>query len=62
MDGRAEGLRRIIALYRGYLAEGVSSELAKIYLTTITAAEAELRRLAAAEAQDSTPTAQRAKK
>ena len=54
MDGRAERLRRIVALYRGYLAEGVSSELARIYLTTITAAEAELARLASEEAREST--------
>jgi len=45
MNGRAEELRRLIALYRLSLAEGVGSELARKCLKEIARAEAELARI-----------------
>lgn len=42
MNERAEILRRRIALYRRYLAEGVEAELAQHYLREIVSTEAEL--------------------
>jgi hypothetical protein len=42
MDDRADMLRHRVALYRRYLAEGVSAELAIVYLREIAEAEAEL--------------------
>ncbi len=42
MSERAEILRRRIALYRRYLAEGVDAELARQYLRDIAHMEAEL--------------------
>ena len=42
MDARADMLRHRVALYRRYLAEGVSAELAIVYLREIAEAEAEL--------------------
>jgi hypothetical protein len=42
MDDHADRLRRRVALYRRYLAEGVSAELAVVYLREIAEAEAEL--------------------
>ena len=42
MEERAEILRRRIALYRRYLAEGVDAGLARQYLSDIADAEAEL--------------------
>ena len=42
MNGRAEELRRLIALYRLSISEGVSSELARKYLAEIAKAELEL--------------------
>jgi hypothetical protein len=42
MKGRAEILRRQMALYRRYLAEGVHADLARQYLAYIVTAEAEL--------------------
>lgn len=41
----ADVLRRRIALYRNYLREGVSANLAKQYLKEIAAAEAALAKL-----------------
>jgi hypothetical protein len=46
MDDRADMLRHRVALYRRYLAEGVSAELAIVYLREIAAAEAELAGIA----------------
>ncbi len=46
MEDRAETLRRRIALYRRYLEEGVSAELASHYLRQIRTFEAELDQLA----------------
>lgn len=43
---RTETLRRRIGLYRQYLREGVSAELAALYLREIAAAEAELAAIA----------------
>lgn len=40
---RAEAMRQRIDLYRQYLREGVSAELAAVYLREIAAAEAELK-------------------
>jgi hypothetical protein len=45
MTTRTEALRRKLALYRRYLAEGVDSDLARRYLEEIMAAEAELAQL-----------------
>ncbi len=45
MKEQVEILRRRIALYRRYLAEGVDADLAKEYLAAILAAEAELARI-----------------
>ncbi len=45
MNGRADELRRLIALYRLSLAEGVGSELARKCLNEIAKAEAELARI-----------------
>lgn len=45
MDERAEMLRRRIALYRRYLAEGVDAELAWHYLNEIASAESQLAEL-----------------
>jgi hypothetical protein len=42
VNDTAEALRRRIALYRQYLKEGVSGELAGEYLKTIIADEATL--------------------
>ncbi len=47
MDNRADTLRRRIGLYRTYLVEGVSAELAEIFLREIVEAEAELQRIGA---------------
>ncbi len=43
----AEILRRRVALYRGYLREGVSAELTEIYLRTILVDEAEIAEIEA---------------
>jgi hypothetical protein len=45
MKEQAEILRRSIALYRRYLADGVDADLAKEYLAAIVATEAELARI-----------------
>jgi len=45
MTGRVDELRRLIALYRLSLSEGVGSELARKCLTEIAKAEAELARI-----------------
>lgn len=42
MDERAEALRRHIATYRRRLAEGVPSDIARVYLAEIAKAESEL--------------------
>jgi hypothetical protein len=42
MEQRAETLRRRIALYRRYLAEGVDADLARQYLDHLAMDEAEL--------------------
>lgn len=42
MKRTAEALRRQIALYRSYLAEGIDADLARKYLLDIKALEAEL--------------------
>lgn len=42
---RAQKVRRKLALYREYLANGAESELARIYLREITRLEAELSQL-----------------
>ena len=42
MQDRAELLRRRVAMYRRYLADGVDALLARHYLREIVAAEAEL--------------------
>lgn len=47
MDDRADTLRRRVALYRSYLAEGVSAGLAIVYLCEIAEAEAGDARLPA---------------
>jgi hypothetical protein len=44
-EDRAEALRRRIALYRGYLREGVEGALALEYLRQIAEDEAELNRI-----------------
>ena len=51
MNERAELLRRRIALYRRYLAEGVEAELAGHYLREIMDAEVELAGLETRDAQ-----------
>jgi len=43
---KAAALRQRIALYRSYLREGVSANVARQYLKEITAAETVLARLA----------------
>jgi len=45
MEDRAEPLRRLIALYRRYLREGVDSALAETYLRELQKAETALERL-----------------
>lgn len=45
MSERAETLRRRIALYRRYLAEGVEADLARQYLRDIAHMEAELSQI-----------------
>jgi len=45
MEDRAEGLRRRIATYRRWLAEGVSGETAQTYPIEIAKAEAELAQI-----------------
>ncbi len=45
MEDRADAIRRRIALYRRYLAEGVDTALAEAYTTYIVAGEAELAKL-----------------
>jgi len=45
MNGRVDELRRLIALYRLSLAEGVGSDLARKCLNEIAKAEAELARI-----------------
>jgi hypothetical protein len=42
MNERAEALRRRIATYRRWLAEGVPTEFARDYLNKIASAESEL--------------------
>jgi hypothetical protein len=42
MIDRADALRRLIALYRRYMAEGADTDLAWQYLHEIATAEAEL--------------------
>jgi hypothetical protein len=42
MEERADTLRRRIALYRRYLAEGIDADLAQTYLRELAEAEAEL--------------------
>jgi hypothetical protein len=42
MTERAQTLRRRIALYRRYLAEGIAADLARQYLNDISVVEAEL--------------------
>jgi hypothetical protein len=49
MDDPADTLRRRIALYRTYLAEGVDSELAAILLYEIVEAENKLRSIVSEE-------------
>ena len=44
-SAKADVLRRRIALYRGYLREGVNASLAKDYLKEIAKAEATLAAL-----------------
>jgi hypothetical protein len=46
MEERADTLRRRIALYRRYLAEGVDADLARTYLSELAEAEAELWEIA----------------
>jgi len=46
MEERADALRRRIALYRRYLAEGVDADLAQTYLRDLSEAEAELSEIA----------------
>lgn len=41
-SAKAEALRQRIALYRGYLRDGVNASLARQYLKEIAAAEAAL--------------------
>lgn len=48
MGDRATLLRRLIALYRGYLGEGVEGTLAALYLRGIRAAEEELEQITSA--------------
>ncbi len=45
MENRRDHLKRLLAIYRKHLAEGVTGDLATIYLKAIINAEAELRRL-----------------
>ncbi len=45
MNGRAEELRRLVALYRLSISEGVGSELARKYLGEIAKAESELAKI-----------------
>jgi hypothetical protein len=45
MSEPADTLRRRIALYRNYLAEGVDADLARQYLRDITHMEAELAQM-----------------
>ena len=45
LEARADILRRRMTLYREYLKQGVSSELASQYLREIVAAERELERI-----------------
>ncbi len=47
MSETAETLRRRVALYRGYLREGVNAELASAYLRSILADEAALAEIEA---------------
>jgi hypothetical protein len=49
MSERTEILRRRIALYRRYLAEGVEVELARQYLRDIAQMEAELSQIGKSE-------------
>jgi hypothetical protein len=42
---RADDVRRKLALYREYLANGVDPDLTRIYLREITRLEAELGRI-----------------
>ncbi|MDE2166041.1 MAG: hypothetical protein KGJ66_06865 [Alphaproteobacteria bacterium] len=42
---RADDLRRKLALYREYLAQGAGPEVATIYLRQITRLEAELEQI-----------------
>ena len=44
-SAKADALRRRIALYRGYLREGVNANLARQYLKEIAKAEAALATL-----------------
>jgi hypothetical protein len=44
-EERTAGLRRRIATYRRFLAEGVPSDTARVYLAEIAKAEAELARI-----------------
>ena len=46
MEEHAESLRRRIALYRRYLAEGLDADLARIYLGELADADAELSEIA----------------
>lgn len=45
-SAKADALRRRIALYRGYLRDGVNGTLARHYLREIATAEAALAKLA----------------
>ncbi len=45
MQDRAQTLRRLIALYRQYLSEGVEAELAELCQRALALAEADLAKI-----------------
>lgn len=57
MEDRAETLRRRIALYRRYLEEGVSADLASQYLRQIMAAKLELEGITGEKRHQPPPSA-----